>query len=76
MRNVQRIYEFDNGYGASVVRNSMSYGSENGLYEVAVLKNGDLCYTSPVTQDVVGHLDIFGVKNTLTAIKKLPPVYP
>ena len=74
MQSVQRIYNFSNGYSASVVRNSLSYGNERGLYEIAVIKDGNLCYSTPITDDVVGFLDIFGVKNTLNAIKKLPPV--
>ena len=30
-------YKFDNGYGASVVCHSGSYGGNKGLYEIAVL---------------------------------------
>lgn len=33
---IQRIYHFDNGYGASVVRFTYSYGFEQGLWELAV----------------------------------------
>ena len=31
------IYKFDNGFGASVVKHSGSYGNDKGLYEIAVL---------------------------------------
>ena len=34
---IQRIYHFDNGYGASVVCHSASYGGQKGLYELAVI---------------------------------------
>lgn len=34
---IQRIYHFDNGYGASVVCHSASYGGKDGLYELAVI---------------------------------------
>ena len=70
---IQRHYRFANGYGASVVRNKMSYGGKDGLYEIAVLKGDDICYSTPITSDVIGWLDIFGVKKVLTDIKNLPP---
>jgi len=39
---IQRVYRFSNGWGASVVRHSFSYGHERGLWELAVLKcDGD-----------------------------------
>ena len=69
---IQRDYRFANGYGASVVRNKMSYGGKDGLYEIAVLKGDDICYSTPITSDVIGWLDIFGVKKVLTDIKNLP----
>lgn len=53
----QRIYKFPNGYGASVIRHQGSYGFKNGLWELAVLDgSGDLCYSTPITNDVIGHL--------------------
>lgn len=53
----QRIYKFPNGYGASVIRHQGSYGFKNGLWELAVLdSSGDLCYSTPITNDVIGHL--------------------
>ena len=53
----QRIYKFPNGYGASVIRHQGSYGFKNGLWELAVLdSSGDLCYSTPITDDVIGHL--------------------
>lgn len=35
---VQKIYKFDNGYGASVVRSKLSYGGSIGLWEVALIE--------------------------------------
>ena len=53
----QRIYKFPNGYGASVIRHKGSYGFKSGLWELAVLdSSGDLCYSTPITNDVIGHL--------------------
>ena len=53
----QRVYKFPNGYGASVVRHQGSYGFKSGLWELAVLdSSGDLCYSTPITNDVIGYL--------------------
>jgi hypothetical protein len=68
----QKIYKFDNGYGASVVCGRGTYGGENKLFEVAVLdKNGDLCYDTPITSDVMGYLDFADVADILNQIKAL-----
>lgn len=67
-------YNFDNGYGASVIWNLASYGHEEMLFEVAVidLETDDLCYDTPVTDDVVGFLDFYEVVDILDKIKNLP----
>ena len=49
-------FAFPNEYGASVVKHSISYGSNEDLFELAVLKNGYLCYTTEITDDVKGWL--------------------
>lgn len=67
----QKIYSFDNGYGASVVCNLGSYGASDGLFELAVLKNGEICYDTPITGDVVGWLDFAGVADILKKIESL-----
>ena len=65
-------YKFDNGYGASVVSHSGSYGGNQGLYELAVLDStGDLCYSTPITEDVIGHLTSDKVVELLERIKSL-----
>ena len=52
----QSLWLFANGFGASVIQNRSSYGGVQGLYEVAMLKNGDLYYCDVVNGDVVGYL--------------------
>jgi len=71
MNDYHKIYKFDNGYGASVVSNFGSYGGKDGLFEVAVLKNGEMCYDTTITSDVVGWLDFDGVADILQKIKAL-----
>jgi hypothetical protein len=74
---IQKVYKFSNGYGASVVRHSFSYGREQGLWELAVIKfdNEDkwgITYQTPITDDVIGHLTDEDVIDTLTKVSKLP----
>lgn len=69
---VQKIYKFPNGYGASVIRNPYSYGGDKGLWEIAVLdENGSLTYKTPITDDVIGHLNDDDVIEVLNQIKEL-----
>lgn len=55
----QKIF-FENGYGVSIIRGMYTYGGEEGLYELAVLKgtanSADICYDTPITDDVIGYL--------------------
>jgi hypothetical protein len=70
---VQAKIHFDNGYGASVIRHGFSYGTESGLYELAVLhEDGTLCYDTPVTDDVLGYLTPDDVTRVLAQIQDLP----
>jgi hypothetical protein len=76
---VQKLYKFTNGYGASVVKGEHTYGGDEGLWELAVLAfdtNGDfsLCYTTPITSDVEGHLTDDAVEELLAKIDALPIV--
>jgi len=65
-------YSFENGYGASVIQHDHSYGNENGKWEIAVLDNsGGICYDTPITEDVLGHLSFGDVEDTLGRISKL-----
>lgn len=68
---IQYVFKFDNNYGASVIRHQYSYGGLKGLWEIAVLKDDELDYTSPITNDIVGWLDQDGVTDTLFQISKL-----
>jgi hypothetical protein len=69
---------FDNGYGVSIVKHAFSYGSKLGLWELAVLKgtanNYSLCYDTPITGDVIGHLEKDEVNKIVNDIKQLPNV--
>ena len=64
---------FPNGYTASVVRGSNTYGGPDGLYELAVIHDGNIVYDTPVTSDVLGWLTEGDVTERLNEISFLPP---
>ncbi len=72
---VQAKHFFDNGYGVSVIKSSNSYGGGLGLYELAVLKRVEdewhLCYDTPITDDVIGHLTESDVEKLLNEVAAL-----
>lgn len=66
---------FANGYGVSVIRNAGSYGFSEGLFEVAVLgPDGELDYSTPVTNDVLGWQSVDDVLEAMKAVSELPAV--
>jgi len=65
-----RIF-FDNGYGASVVKSLHSYGGNQGLYELAVIKDNAIRYDTPITDDVIGYLTEDDVTKYLGQIQNL-----
>ncbi len=69
---IRAVITFDNGYSASVVRTESSYGGKAGLYELAVLdKDGNICYNTPITDDVLGWLKEDDVTEALQRIEAL-----
>jgi hypothetical protein len=77
------IVRFPNQFGASIVQFSGSYGGEDGLWELAVIKYASegpddwgLCYTTPITADVLGWLTEEQVLETCHRIAALDFAYP
>ena len=68
---VQYEYTFPNGYGASVIKHSYSYGGKDGKWELAILKDDELCYDTSITNDVLGHLTTGEVNVILDKIRDL-----
>ena len=72
---------FENGYGISVVRFRNPYSSSRNGYgsytlnekqwEVAVLYNDDICYTTPITDDVIGYCSEEKVTEIMKQIQEL-----
>ena len=63
--------QFDNGYEVSVVKSEYTYGGSKGLYELAVFKDGDICYDTPITDDVIGYLKPEEVTEIMEHVQKL-----
>lgn len=74
-KGIQKIYKFENGYGASVVKAYGSYGNEDDLWELAVIKFDEeswyIYYKTPITNDVIGYLSDDDVEEILIKIKEL-----
>ena len=73
----QVVHKFENGYGASVVCHEFSYGGDQGLKELAVLifpdndERYELCYSTEITNDVLGYLSDEDVADLLVKIEAL-----
>lgn len=70
---------FDNGYGASVIFGQLINMWGSKPFELAVLKinnnkEWELCYDTPITDDVIQNLDEDQVNEYLKQIEALPNV--
>ena len=78
MDGIQYVFRFENDYGASVIKNNGSYGHNDDLWELAVLKfygpdecQWDLNYETPITDDVIGWQTDEQIRDLLKRIKEL-----
>ena len=68
----QAKVKFSNNYGASIITGQAAYTDNEKPYELAVLHNGRLTYSTPITDDVCGYLDAQEVEELLAKIEALP----
>lgn len=82
---IQKVYRFPNNLGASVVCHEFSYGGNQGLWELALIKfkendpdpeNWEFYYHDLTNHDVVGWLSQIDVEELLEKIKALPAPPP
>lgn len=80
---VQKLYRFENGFGASVVRFLGSYGGDEGKWELAVIHytgedeySFEVRFDTPITQTLLGFMTEAEVDETLAKIEALPPDTP
>ena len=72
MNGVAARIMFENGFGASVVCHSFSYGGDAGLYELAVLDtDGEITYETDITDNVIDHLTPEEVTRVMNQIQSL-----
>lgn len=64
----QKIFEFPNGYGASVVIHDFSYGLELALLDA----DGNITQHPDITDDVAGFLNVDSCNDLLEKIARLP----
>lgn len=62
----QAVLYFGNGYGCSVLIGKDFYSNGIDTYELGVLRDGLLCYDTPITDDVLGYL----TKEEVTIVMK------
>ena len=67
-------HTFPNGYTASIITGGNAYTSKHQPYAIAVMRDGRLDYTTPITDDVLGHLTEQEANDVLAAIEALPSV--
>lgn len=67
----QARMDFDNGYGVSVITGSGAYSDNEHPYEVAVMKDGSLCYDTDITDDVIGYCDTQKVTDIMKQVQEL-----
>lgn len=64
-------FKFENNYGASIIKHNFSYGNEDDLFELAVLYDSKITYSTEITGDVLGYLTNDDVMYYLSEIKDL-----
>lgn len=73
---IHYVFKFENHFGASVVKHDGSYGHEEDLWEIAVIRfyredKWDLTYDTDITDDVIGWLNDEEVIERLKRISEL-----
>ena len=72
LNGIKTTCHFDNGYGVSVVRHKYSYGNGLNLFELAIIdKSGEITYSTPITDDVLGYLNEDDVSDTMIKVQRL-----
>jgi hypothetical protein len=75
---LQALMFFSNGYGVSVLIGGHCYGDGSAPYELAILtgnvKEWEICYDTPITDNVLGYLTPEEVTEYMIEVQKLERV--
>ena len=66
----QAVLNFDNGYGVSVLLGKCFYSNGVNTYELAVLKDDRICFTTSITDDVIGHISSDEVTDIMIRVQQ------
>jgi hypothetical protein len=67
----QAVMKFENGYGISVLFGKIFYSNGVDTYEVAILKDGSICYDTYITDDVLGYQNEEEVTEIMRKVQEL-----
>ena len=76
----QAELQFNNGYGVSVIAGPGAYSSPREYlpnpyfydrYELAVFKDGDLCYDTEITNDVLAYMSKDEITEAIQKVQQL-----
>lgn len=73
---IHYVFKFENNFGASVVKHWGSYGHEEDLWELAVIRccrddEWNLTFNTDITDDVIGYISDDRVRELLKEISEL-----
>jgi len=72
---IQAKMLFNNGYGVSVINGGGAYTKGDDEYELAVYgRGGEMCFDTPITDDVLGHLSADEVSEVMVRVAALPSI--
>jgi len=66
------VLEFPNGYRVSVITRERAYTSNDKPYKVAIIHEGSLCYSTPITGNVIGYNTEDDVTEIMKKVQELP----
>lgn len=66
----QAVKIFPNGYGVSVITEGNSYTWAKARFEVAILRNREICYDTPLTDDVIHNASKIKVSKIMKAVQE------